>query len=418
MSKKRLVNWLQNLVLVLLTVSALFLLSRLFLFQGALPPQLQTALSAQPSLSSRPAEAGQAGELAFPSVHIMVTGDSEYGRFGQLYTGWEDPLLQQAVPLFREALGSADQVGTASGEALQAALDTPGLFLDLTTGLPLAAVAAWLGEEARFEQDLRAMVLTTENGDAATLHLLDGEGGIVRCYTALPVSAVRALCESVSPNGGYFAYEAGYEALEPYSVLVAQAPALPDVSADLPAGYTAYNLLTALDFNAHTNSRYRESSGVEVVEESPRTLRIGPEGRVGYSAGTSQVASSGLPEALQAACRLASALTSATGATPLYLHSAEAKDGGWRLGFRYEVEGIPVLFADEGDALSVDVAGGLVTSFAYRCRSYTLLEEAPPSPLLPTAMAAAIAARTPEAALSIGYVDGGSGTACAQWLAG
>ena len=44
-------------------------------------------------------------------------------------------------------------------------------------------------------------------------------------------------------------------------MLVAQAEALPDLNPELPAGYSTYNLLTALDFNAHTLSRYTESGG-------------------------------------------------------------------------------------------------------------------------------------------------------------
>ena len=46
---------------------------------------------------------------------------------------------------------------------------------------------------------------------AAQLFLLDGQGDIFRYDTALPASAVRTLCESFSPNGGYFSYETASE---------------------------------------------------------------------------------------------------------------------------------------------------------------------------------------------------------------
>ena len=44
----------------------------------------------------------------FASVNLMATRDSdEYGRCGLLYAGMEDETLQEVIPLFQEALGSA-----------------------------------------------------------------------------------------------------------------------------------------------------------------------------------------------------------------------------------------------------------------------------------------------------------------------
>ena len=195
---------------------------------------------------------------------------------------------------------------------------------------------------------------------------------------------------------------------------------LPDISAERPAGYSAYNLLTALDFNAHTLSRYTESGGAEVVEESPRTLRIAPDGSVSLisrgtaASGLYRASGQGLKEVLAAGWRLASALSGGTGSSPLSLRSAEAEEDGWVLRFWYQVDGVPVFFSDGGDALTITFKGGAVTDFTYRCRSYTPLEEES-APLLPAGMAQAIAAAYPEAALSIGYEDDGSGRLAAQW---
>lgn len=428
MSRKQLVGWLQNLALVLLTALALFLLTRLFLLQGGWPAQVQATLDPQSAPAERPAVSGRLGQR-FTSVHLMVTGDSKYGRYGRLYVTGEDPQLQQLSGLFREALGSASDALPASDEELRAALAEPGLYLGLTTTLPLAAVAAWLDEEeAPFDITLYAMALTTGSADTASLYLLDREEGILRCATALPASAVRTLCQDAAPNGSQFLWESDTDlsssSLDPYTILVAQSPAPEDVTAELPGRYTAYNLLTALDFNAYTTSRYTEtSSGVEVVEESPRTVRIGPDGTVAYTGGAAVpelylTGGSGLNRALQGACRLAEALTSGTGATDLYLCGAQEEEDGWVLRFRYQVDGIPVRFSDEGDALSVTVSGGVITAFTYRCRSYTPVEAegASPQPLLPPTMAAAIAAGYSDPWLSIGYVDAGAGRLRAQWL--
>lgn len=417
MSRKRLRNAVQNAALALLTLSALFLIARLPLLQNIrLSDQVQTLF---------PAGGGQEGEELpagmFSSLHLMVTGGSgEYGRCGQLCASAGDTLLQ----LFQEALGSAGPAGPVTDGAFRKALDGPGIYLEFSGGpLPLEIVAAWLGEETDFSQTVRAMALTAGEEEAA-LYLLDEEGGVSLYGTSLPGSAVREKCADFVPNGACFAYESDYRTLSPYTVLTAESALPPDVRGERPAGYSAYNLLTALEFNAHTLSRYKESGGAEVVEESPRSLRISPDGMVSFinrgegAPGLYQASGQGLREVLAAAWRLASALTEGTGASPLYLCGAEIGENGCTLFFRYQVEGVPVFFSGEEDALTVTLREGNVTAFTYRCRVYTAQEEDTeelPGPL-PVAMAQAIAAGYPGSRLFMGYVDDGSGRVAAQWL--
>ena len=206
MSKKRLVNQLQNLALLLLTVSALFLLTRLPMVQNIRwPDQVPGLFAGGPPAGGQ--EAGETPAGMFASVHLMVTGDSQYGRCGLLCTGADDAGLQSIVPLFREALGSAVPVGPAEDEAFRAALEGPGVYLELSAGpLPLEAVGIWLGEETGeepgFSMVLRAMALTAGGSEAAELYLLDDQGGITLCRTALPISAVQSVCDDFSPSPG------------------------------------------------------------------------------------------------------------------------------------------------------------------------------------------------------------------------
>lgn len=431
MNKKALIDRLQNLAMVLLAASALFLLSRLPLLSGGWDSRVQALFTASPSNSGQ----GQTAPLTdtISSVHLMVTDDIEYGRYSHLYIP-TDSLPSQITPLFQEALGSASVLGIAADKTLQEALRTPSIYLDLTVQLPLSVVAAWLDEAVGFERDVRAMALTTEEEDAAILYLYSADGAIFRYETALTVSAVRNVVREFSPNDGSFAFESNYAPMAPYTILVSQAPRLPDVRASIPDGYSDYNLLSALDFNPHTNFRYVESNGVEVVEDSPRSLRIAPDGTVSYS--VSGAVSSDLysvpcageaptaAEALQAAKRLAVALSSGTGASPLSLCALEATESGWIVSFRYQVEGCPVLQAGDRAALSVVVEGDAITAFTYRCRSYAPATSGAESesggqlPLLPPSIAVAIASLRPGAGLSIGYVDNGTEQLSACWLAG
>ncbi len=410
---KKLVDRLQNVALVVLTLSAVFLLLSFFHLRGGWTARFQTLLAVRPAAGGQEEASGVGELLAAP--HIMVTSDSEYGRCGRLYTPAGDALLEQMLPLFGEALGSADQVGAAADQTLRAGLGRSSLYLDLTVELPLEVVAAWLGERTVFDRAVRAMALTTEGRDTAVLYLCGGEGEIFRYFTALPASAVEALTESVSPNGSLFAYETNYAPLAPYTVLVREAEGLPQVRSELPATYSSYRLLTALDFNAHTNSRYAEPGGTEVVMDGRRTLRIGPEGTVTYDSGEEDAGGrGGALEALRAAGRLAAALTGGVDASPLYLRRLEAREDGYLVGFQYQVEGVPGRFPDEADALTVLVRGAGIAEFTCRCRTYVPEEEA--SVLLPPIMAAAIASLYPEGELSLGYVDSGSGRLHADWL--
>jgi len=427
MTDKRLRNALQNLALVLLTASALFLLTQLPSLRGIQwTDRVQDLLGSTPAASPRE-PAGVPAEM-LPSVQLLVTGDSEYGRYGRLNIPAEDPVLQTVMPLFQEALGSATEVGLTADASLRAALDNPGFYLDLTPSapLPLAALEPWLGDLSGMDRTVRALALTAGEDSSALLYLLEPDGSIYLYETALPVSAVRIACEGFSPNGACFSYETNYGSLEPYTLLTAQAEALPALDTELPAGYSTYNLLTALDFNAHTLSRYIESGGTEVVEESPRILRISPNGAVDFVS-RGEVDSHlfrtlgetpALRETLSAGWRLAEALTEGTGASPLRLRTAEETEDGYVLRFRYEADGTPVVFSDEEDALSVTFSSGQITAFTYRCRAYTPAEDETASPLLPAFMAQAMAAIYPNASLSVGYEDSGAGPLSAQWLAG
>ena len=412
----RAVNRLQNLALVVLSLVAAGLLSQIPLLNGDWTNQVQAFLT-HSSDSAQQETVNLSSALS--SVHIVITGDSEYGRYVQMYAPVDGTLFQQVGPLFQEALGSATEVGATADKTLQEALGTPGIYMDLTTELPLEIVAAWLNEETGYDRPVRAMALTTEE-ESAVLYLCSSDGTIFRYYTALPISAVTELSASYPPNNGSFAFESNYTTLAPYTVLTTQAVSAPLVQASLPAGYSSYNLLTALDFNAHTGYRYQESSGTEVIMESPRTLRLSPDGTVTYdgSADTAsdlyRVAGFSAVEALQSGMELAAALTEGTGASPLYLQSITSTDTGWQLTFGYCSSCIPVVFSDGADALTVTVTDRTITAFTYRCRAYTILEEA--SALLPASMAMAIASLHPGSGLSLGYVDGGGDTLSAFWL--
>lgn len=419
MFRKRLVNFLQNVILIALAASAVYLLMQFPMLDDAMAGQMQ-ALLASPDSST-----AQSGELssAIAAVHLVVTNENEYGRYTHLYTATDSVDFQSVAPLFREAIGSAAAAETVTEKEFREALATPGIYVDLVTALPMSVVAAWLGENYASDESVRALALVAAR-ETAILYLYGENGHMMRCTSALTSTAVRESTAAFAPNGGQFAFESDYATLAPYTILVQESPPAVNVSASLPAGYTAYNLLTALDFNAHTTARYYESSGVEVVVQSPLTLRIGTDGTVEYRAdGTVPVGLYRInclgeiptaQEALRGVLAIAQALREGTNASELTLDKMEQTEQGWIVSLRYHADGVPVRLAEEQAALRVVVTGTVVTEFSYYCRTYTPLDEQ--TLLLPPTMAAAIASMRNQAELVLAYVDNGADTLAARWL--
>ena len=247
----------------------------------------------------------------------------------------------------------------------------------------------------------------------------------MRCECALTSSAVREVASEFQPNGGQFAYESEYTGLAPYTVFVQKVDSVVQLGGSIPAGYSAYNLLTAMNLNAHTNSRYFESSGTEVVMQAPHFLWIGTDGAVHYSSDgevsdplyqiTCENGDPDAVEVLQGVCRLATALSSGTAAAPLSLEYMERTDAGWIVTFGYRYGGICVRQGDERAALRVVVTGDIITEFDYYCRAYTPLQEN--VVLLPASMAVAIASTHSGGELTLAYVDDGVNVYGAHWFA-
>lgn len=420
MSNKRIVDFLQNLVLLSLIASAVYLLTCFPMLDSTVTGRMQDFFTRSDDSQH------QVGDIAeaIATVHFVVTDQYEYGRYVSLNAATNGEEFKRLAPLFREAIGSAAAGETVSRDVFQTDLKLPGIYMDFGTVLPMAVVSVWLGEEYAGSDEVRGMGLVTAQ-ETAVLYLYCGDGSIMRCASALTSAAVREVTAVFDPNGGRFAFESGYETLSPYAVLVQETPAAADVQASLPAGYTAYNLLTALEFNAHTTSRYYESSGVEVVMQTPFTLRIGTDGTVNCSAdgdvpsGLYKVACAGetptAQEALQSACTIAQVLCEGTNAADLSLDTVEQTEQGWIITFYYHVNGIRIHLAADKAALRVVVSGDTVTSFDFYCRSYTALEQS--TMLLPPSMAAAIASMHKDAELTLAYVDNGADVLSARWLA-
>lgn len=414
-------NLVQNIVITLLSLSAVALFTQTQLYSLNLFRSYDEAGTGPSQLASTPA-----AELTAP-VRVAVTGD--YGRHGSVAlstgdAGFTDLLGRRLL----EALGSAREFTPCSAAEFLRALKGPSLYYDFLEPLPLPVLAGLLGggEDISPQEDLsaRRLLIASQSGGAA-LYLWDGGESCFRASTAVSADSLEQAISRYELGDTVFAMDIAGEnrrqAPDPCSLLPSQPPRFPVFTMGDPlAGGTDW-FLTALGFNPRSRTRHTESSGTQLIMDGDRTLRIRPDNSVYYQSGDEpslQVKAAGeLPTAQEAALGVGALLTGlispVSGEAQPWLRSFRRSGDVTVLRFGYQAEGLPIHFQDGGFAAEVTLTGTAVTSLTLRFRQYSLTEES--SLLLPLPQALAVAAASPGKELFIGYVER-NGECQACWL--
>ena len=422
------INRLQNIVIVLLSLSALFLLLQTPLFgtfaNQTLPQLAEGLFSAEPSSGDTVAV-----ELSGLTAPVRVVYTDEYTRCGSDALTTADDSFSRAGALLGEALGSVGAMIPSTEEAFLAALENSGIYYDFTVGLPLEILCDTLGTSVPISHDILVRrALLCSDGSAASLYLLDQNGTCCAFSTALPGAVLTEFLSSLEGSSIYFALTEGdtYDALSPFTLIMSEPTPRYMLSASASLTSDLSELLRLAEFNPHTENRYTESTGTTVVRESYGTLRITADGTVTYRSGSAEAGElytvstdrsvASLTESVAAAQRLASTLLQKSGgAASLYLSSVEENAKGCTVTLDYVVGGTPLRFADGSHAVSVTVEGRSITAFSLHFRSYVLTDI--PALLLPIRQAAAIARKKHTGSeLSVFYVDSGADSVGVSWL--
>lgn len=413
-------DFLQNIAIVFLTISAVFLIAQTQLY--TLGVDAGSDYLRYLSAPQAPAVSETALTSLSAPVRLAVTGVYG-GRYGSVALTTADESFEPVGGLLREALRSVQAlVPCETGDFLRA-LEGTSVYFDFLEPLPLPVLAGLVGASLDSEISARRLAVSARGEGEAVLYLWDGEENCRRGRTAVSAAELEGVVGGYELNGASFAMDgAGPESarMEPCSLFPLEPPELPvlDSSAALPDKDA---LLTALGFYPRTNSRYTESGGVEVVTDGDRTLRLNPDGSIRYRSGGDPaltVPSAGeeptVTEAVMGASTLLNNLLSGqTSEAGLYLTGVRQTESTLSLTFGWQSDGVPIRFERGGSAAEVTLSGRVVTGLTLRFRQYTNAGET--SLLLPLRQALAIAARQEGAELSIGYVDGGE-TASASWL--
>ncbi|MDY3282270.1 hypothetical protein [Dysosmobacter sp.] len=399
----------QNLLIVLLSLSALLLLiqtGRLF-SDGS--DRRDTPVSAQTETALT--------DLSTPLAFAVSSG---YGRYGEMDLAASSEAFAVPGQMLREALGSAGALTACPEAEFRQALDSSCAYYDFGITAPLSVLAGLVGAEvppALEDVSLRWAVLSAEESGVA-LYLTNG-ADFRRCSTQVAAGDLSDMIGGYPLGNALFACELEDSGLAPYTLLLTEQHAYPPLTAENPLT-DQDQLLSRLGFNPRTNFRYTESNGTLVVQDGDRALRIHSDGSLSYESGGSDdlsiAAASGSPgprEAVLGAFRLLDQLF--PDGSGLCLEELRQEDGGWVISFGYQFEGVRVRRASGRSAAQVTLEGTEVTSFTLWPRQYTADDGE--SLLLPLTQALAIARSLGGRELSVRYTDSGGDTLSAQWLA-
>lgn len=425
MDERRRKRWdfLQNIAIVLLALSAVFLFAQTQLYSLG----IDAGSSYLRYLSGDPAQTADASQTALTSlsapVRLAVTGVYG-GRYGSVALTTSDEAFEPVGGLVREALRSVQSLAVCEKSAFLTALDGTCVYCDFLEPLPLPVLAGLMGASVESGLSVRRLMVSAQS-DGATVLYLWCEGDVCRRgISAVSAEELERVVSGYELNGARFALDGGEPeaaALDPCSLFPPEPPALPVLTsaAALPDSGA---LLSALSFYPRTNSRYTESGGVEVVTDGDRTLRLNPDGTIRYRSGGDPALT--IPAAgeeptvteavMGASALLNSLLAGQTSEAGLYLTGVRQTESAMVLSFGWQAGGVPIRQDRGANAAEVTLSGGAVSALTLRFRQYANAGET--SLLLPLRQALAIAARQEGAELSIGYLDSGE-TASACWLA-
>lgn len=428
--KDRRLNRIQNLAIVLLTLSAFLLFTNLPMF-GALSDQSLLELARDRiRRENLPAEtdASGAASLVFPVRMVYTNGFARLGA--DAITTLSDE-FEHAGTYLGEALGSAYGAVSISEDAFLDALRSEGLYFDFTTALPSDIVSGLLGVSVPEPKlaSVRRMLLSPAGAEGAPLYVQDGAGQHYRFSTAVSSTALVDFLDARSGNSADFAFLLGsaYEQLSPYTIILSDPAPRGTLGAANALSGSEDAFLRRAEFNAHTENRFTESSGTVIVREGSSALYLRPDGTVDYQGGAAapdsiyfvaaaETGSPTLAEAAAAAQNLASTLLQDfLGDAALYLSDASADGEHYEIFFDLMANGTPIRFSDNSHAVSVTIEGQRISAFTLKARSYSLTEDT--ALLLPFAQAAAIARVWDGAELIVAYVDTGAETVLPTWIA-
>ena len=376
--KTRLWEGFKTLLIVLLSLSALFLLSRSPLVQDS----GLTSLLGEARPSGSDSTSAFTG-LPAAAIPARIAVGSDKGLYGVQYDqAAADALFDVTAPLLGEALSLARDPAPLTERQWQSRLSGECVYFDYGCSVPLATLRTWLGgteADAAPAGSARFLLLAREkNGTLSLCYGSEESDVFYSCATVLEAELhLTPILSGISPNGAFFAFEDRSlpDVVAPYTLFTGGEQVSAVYTAITPSllsdsSQTAL-LLSALSFS--DQNRANVSEGVLYVDGED-TLRLSGDGHIAYaSSGSGKYpAEEGLSGAVEAAWPLAErTLGALCGEARLSLLSAlEGEDGSYTVTFGYMLDGCAVRLYDQGWAARFRVEQGSIREFSLWLRAY------------------------------------------------
>lgn len=435
--RKRLIEWGKTVLILLLSVSAVYLIGQSSFYDG-----FRMMLDQSPANQSE-GEAKlletKAWQVSVQPVRLAV--QNAEGRYGLQYDqkAVDELFEKQLGALLWEALGGIEEKRSLTEGEWKSALSgkESWAYYDFLGNIPLSQIAERVGsetDEAELTGDARRILLV--EGETGSRMYLSHEGEEGEEYVAyslknLEKGRIASVAEKFTPNGMMFAFEkaeqygnvnGNFMIMDPLprqNIYVSRNP-LEGLSEE-----EQRELLSAMQFNPNTEMFQQVSDGF-VARGGLDTLRVLNSGVVIFqSKGSGQARYPVEPSEPDSGVNLARKLLLAVlreeeneGGRPYLMRSEESADGQVELTFGYSLNGASVQIAESGYAAQFFIDDGYITEFTIYAREYLLSEETISLLPEPQAMAALKAIGGEGRELQVGYIDSGAGQSMIpEWVA-
>ena len=412
MDKRRLIEQGKNVLIVALTLSALYLSGVIGTIQDYVAGDSIGSVIQQEGTGGAQHEPGPAAQPL-----AMMISPSENAHHGVKYDG---DALSEVYGWFTASLGEA--LGS-SGEPVEVGLDDweralsgRGVFFDYLYPQSMSTLSSWLGTEissGASTHTSRRFCLAVEGSGVVLYYIRDYDGSPYRCETALNAERLAERLDGYAPNGAVFAFELGsrYSDIDPYYAMLEALPEVPVLEASNPLTEADVpSILPLFGISDLVASSYSEDDGTAVYIEGDNSLRVSPDGEIKFSSvrpdeaaeltvGTGAIISRAYSVASQLPRGLNSSLQ-------LTLIQYDWESGEYTVAFEYVVDGVQVCFGERRGAMVFKYTGeGELVEAEIICRSYT--ENGSQTPM-PERQALSLVSEVGGGEPMLAYVDSGA----------
>jgi hypothetical protein len=353
-------------------------------------------------------------------IGIAVT-DASGDRYGVRYDLEKvEEVYKNAVIIFREALGSAQEPEKVGEKEWRAALSAPGVYFEYMSPVSLSVLDGWYGGEMAGDWGgvcVRRLFAAAVGGETRLCFEEAETGLFYAAGTKAAPERITRLNELYQPNRTVFAFEAlGAQPLKvPYALIMPEMTAYAKLEASNPlAGETLAEVLRKLGVSAHKKPIINES-GNQVYPEDEFRIELSPDGTLSYRWTGSRDGAAELDQsaAIETARRVvADTIGKHCGdAARVYFDAVSSSGSSYRVTFTYVAEGGLVYLGRDGYAAAVTVTDGYISAMELRFRNYKVSDVN--LSLLPEIQAAAAA----DGAFMLCYTDGGADILEPAWIA-